>query len=104
MKTSPAILAFIVLGGAFLLMQKSPPTGPRVPPPPPPPVDPRTARRRAQITALQNWVTSIIAVYGNVRSLWQPGGPFHNIPRNIFDDINIRPPVGTDTGPNSQWA
>jgi len=100
MKTSPAILALIVFGAAYFLMQGRPNNQP----PPPPPIDPRAARSAAQIRAVQNWVNSILALYGNVRSLWQPGGPFHNIPRNIMDDINIRPPIGTDTGPNSQWA
>lgn len=47
------------------------------PPPPPvyypqvPPAPPRGSQ------AFGNWVKTIIDIYGDVASLWQPGGPFY---------------------------
>lgn len=41
----------------------------------------------------------MVSLFGNVKELWQPGGPFYNIPRDILDDINISPPIpGADPG------
>ena len=75
-------LAYIILGvGAFLLLSQKqrPPyqTGPynyypNIPPPPPP--RPNTAQ------AFSDWVSAILNSYGAVADLWQPGGPFYQLP------------------------
>lgn len=98
MKAQNIILAAAVFVGLYMLSNRNtmPPAFQQAPPPP---VDPRQARTQAQIQALQNWIRTIVALYGNVRELWQPGGLFYSIPRDILDDINIRPPVpGDDPG------
>ena len=36
----------------------------------------------------QNWAAGIIAVYGAVAWLWQPGGPFYKVPTgNVYDAL-----------------
>lgn len=46
-----------------------------------PPPDSRTA-------AFNAWVRAILNLYGNVKELWAPGGPFHNIPEDeILDAV-----------------
>lgn len=73
-------LAYIILGvGAFLLLSQKqrPQSGPynyypNIPPPPPP--RPNTAQ------AFGNWVNAILNSYGAVAELWEPGGPFYQLP------------------------
>jgi len=43
------------------------PNAPYAPPAPP----------RSNGQAFAQWVNSIMSIYGNVRELWQPGGPFY---------------------------
>lgn len=72
-------LAYIILGvGAFLLLSKKQNYSyqprpynyyPNIPPPPP-----NTAQ------AFSNWVNAILNSYGAVADLWEPGGPFYQLP------------------------
>ncbi|MBX2926999.1 MAG: hypothetical protein KF852_04125 [Saprospiraceae bacterium] len=97
MKNNNLVVALAIAVGVYFLTKK--PVRPQFSTAPRPPVDPRQAQTQAQIIALQNWIRTMIALFGNVKELWQPGGPFYNIPRAIFDDINISPPTpGADPG------
>ena len=103
MKAKDIIIAGAVFAGLyFLLGQRRNPyaTDPRYTPPP---VDPRQLRSQQQIAALQQWILAMVALFGNVRAHWQPGGMFYNIPKNIMDDINIAPPAPGE-GDGSGWA
>lgn len=84
------LLGLVLLGGAALyyFMQQSRPqyVGPYSNiPPPPPPASPN----------YQVWVDAILKTFGQVASLWAPGGPFYNQP-------GAPPPPGgtTPPGPN----
>jgi len=96
------LIAAIVAGGLYFLLSK-----PQQLPPPgtgtQPPIDPKQARTAAQIRALQQWILTMVALYGNVRAHWQPGGIFYNVPKQILDDINIKPPAPGE-GDGSGWA
>lgn len=100
MKSNKIILAVAVAAAVYLFTRSNPH---RFRNAPPPPMDPRQARTQAQIMAVQQWARTIITLFGNVRELWQPGGLFYSIPREILDDVNIRPPApGSDAG--GQWV
>lgn len=45
-----------------------------------PTVPPQPPRNNAQ--AWQQWVQTIIGTYGMVAELWQPGGPFYQVPQS----------------------
>lgn len=65
-------------GGGTTTQQNPPPTYQQVPPAP------------AQNTqAWQQWVASIISVFGTAASLWAPGGPFHKQPLSQTQAIEI---------------
>lgn len=53
---------------------------PQIPPSPP----------QSNAQAWQEWASAIIATYGNVAQLWQPGGPFYNV--NSTPGIDAPPP------------
>lgn len=77
--------AYILLGfGAFILAQRFlNPTPQVIIPPTPAPTLPGT-------NAWSNWAQSLINLYGVTAALWQEGGPFYNVPENIFlDDPNL---------------
>lgn len=47
--------------------------------------------------AFQQWAQSIVNLYGNIKALWEPGGPFYkHRTDDIFDVI--------DVDPNSAWV
>lgn len=83
----------LILGGivvAYMMLQKrSTPASTNyssVPPPPP--------RNNAQ--ALATWANTILAIYGNVAELWQPGGPFYNYKNDLLEIVT--PPNNYDNG------
>jgi len=48
---------------------------------PPPP--PRTG------SAWGQWAQTILRIYGDVKELWEPEGPFHNVdPERVYDAVN----------------
>lgn len=80
-------IGFAVVLGAILLLsrrgQAAPGAGSFTPgqsyvPPRP--------NRQMNPQAFQQWVNSILATYGAVSALWQPGGPFHNDPNVDFQE------------------
>lgn len=83
-------LAYILIGAAavlFLSKRNAPaanyaPQFAAAPPPPP----------RSNAQAFAAWVAAMMSIYGNVSQLWQPGGPFYNMPANeIYDAANSNP-------------
>lgn len=59
--------------------------------------------------AWQNWINSIVNLYGNVRALWQPGGPFYNAQATgalpATNDIYLPPnPFDGPELPAGSWA
>ncbi|MEO0627446.1 MAG: hypothetical protein AAFY91_10705 [Bacteroidota bacterium] len=91
MNTKTIALLLIGVGGLFYLNQQNRFQQRFIPgqtfyPPPPP-------RNAAQ--AWSTWAAQMLQIYGNVRELWQPGGPFHNIPEaDVIDAIQM-----PDNGP-----
>lgn len=62
-----------------------------------PPVAPQYPQPPRQTTG-QIWaayVRQIIEIYGFVKELWEPGGPFYNIPPEEIYDI-VGPTTGRD--------
>jgi len=43
--------------------------------------------RRSQ--AWRDWVNSVVQIFGQAKSLWEPGGPFYKLPKgDIIDIVN----------------
>ncbi len=68
--------AYLLLGIAAVLFitrqqpqQQHYPNYPAIPPAPP----------RSNGHAWADWARSIVQIYGNVATLWQPGGPFYRV-------------------------
>ena len=79
-------IAYVLIGAALFLFsrrrnQQPPPQyAPQFTQVPPPP---------SNAQSFANWASAILSIYGNVSSLWQPGGPFHNYNSNdIYDAAN----------------
>ncbi len=51
--------------------------------------------------AWQNWVNVVIATYGAVAWLWQPGGPFYKVPTSTVYDAIPNPGQYNWNDPNS---
>lgn len=82
--------AYLLLGlAAFLILQQRRPAAappynnyPQAPPAPP----------RSNAQAFAAWAAAMVHLYGNVSSLWQPGGPFYQFPANeIYDAVGNNP-------------
>lgn len=46
--------------------------------------------------AISQWVQTMVQVFGNVRELWQPGGPFYKPTPEVqaaLDALRISPPA-----------
>lgn len=57
-------------------------------------VPPRPVNQTPQ--AIAAWVTSMIQIFGNVRELWQPGGPFYKPSPEVqaaLDALRLSPPT-----------
>lgn len=72
-KKKDKTLGYVLIGLAayLLLQQRQTPQYqqfPQIPPQPP-----------TKGQAFAEWVNSILAIYGNVKELWEPGGPFYNL-------------------------
>lgn len=85
MSTKNIALFLLGAGAVFFLTQGSMRRQRFIPgqtyyPPPPP----RTAAH-----AWTSWATQMLQIYGNVRELWQPGGPFHNVPMEDIEAIQM---------------
>ena len=42
--------------------------------------------------AWQQWVNTILSIYGNVSELWEPGGLFYNHRQDVIDATGVQPP------------
>ncbi len=74
--------AYLLLGlAALLILSRRQPQHyqnyPTVPPAPP----------RSNGQAWADWARNIIQIYGNVASLWQPGGPFYQVNQTDVQQI-----------------
>lgn len=73
MKKDTLILVAFGFAALYLLQQNRQPAPqyypnyPQIPQAPP----------RTNGAAFAQWVNSILQIYGNVRQLWEPGGPFY---------------------------
>lgn len=44
---------------------------------------------RSKADEWQSWVALIFSIYGNVKELWEPGGPFYGMNKDdIYDEVN----------------
>ena len=37
--------------------------------------------------AFDTWVKSIMQIYGTTKQLWEPGGPFYKLPKDLYDRV-----------------
>jgi hypothetical protein len=58
-----------------------------LPQPQPLPVPPKPPRNSPNFQA---WAAAILSVYGQVASLWEPGGPFYqeNVPKDLLNFVD----------------
>ncbi|HMN89090.1 MAG TPA: hypothetical protein PKD70_06305 [Saprospiraceae bacterium] len=58
--------------------------------------------------AIVTWITTIVAIFGNVAALWQPGGPFYKPPPEVKKELDalliLPPPPSGSMRPPSQWV
>lgn len=93
-KKKDKTLSYILIGlAAYLLLQRRRPAVyqqfPQVPPAP-----------ATKGQAFSQWVNSILAIYGNVQELWQPGGPFYNMnPADVQQAVDS--PTNSSSSPYS---
>lgn len=93
-KKKDKTLGYVLIGlAAYLLLQRRQTPVyqqfPQVPPAPP-----------TKGQAFSQWVNSILAIYGNVKELWEPGGPFSNInPADIQQAVDS--PTSSSSSPYS---
>lgn len=94
-KKNDKTLGYLLIGlAAVLLLRQRPaynayPQFPQAPPAPP-----------TKGQAFSQWVNSILAIYGNVKELWEPGGPFSNInPADIQQAVDS--PTSSSSSPYS---
>jgi hypothetical protein len=86
-KKDNTILALAIAVGVFLLTSgrtsNQVPSSGSIPPPPPP-------QQPDYYTAFKNWAQAILDIFGDMRELWEPGGPFYNRSpqeQNIIQDL-----------------
>ncbi len=64
------MIALVIAVGVFFLFSRS--KRQRYIPPPPPPAQPN------YYELFKNWALAILNIFGDVKELWEPGGPFYN--------------------------
>lgn len=64
--------ALLIAAGIFFLLRGFLPRRSNYVPPPPAPTQPN------YYDLFKNWAITILEVFGDVKSLWEPGGPFYN--------------------------
>lgn len=74
-KNKTLIIAFAAVAAIYFLTRQQPQF--QQAPPRPAPTDPNPSNAWAM------WAMSLVQIFGNVSSLWQPGGPLY---RNQFTD------------------
>jgi len=80
-KTTGLIIAAGVAVALYFLLSRN---RPRINPPQFQNIPPRPATKGE---AFNQWVMSIIALYGQSKQLFEPGGPFYKIPTKDIIDI-----------------
>lgn len=84
-KTTGLILAGVVAIGLYFLLNRN---QPRVNPKQFQNIPPRPSTKGE---AFNQWVMAIINLYGNTKTLFEPGGPFYKIPtKDIYDVVGTQ--------------
>lgn len=92
-KSTALIVALLVGGGLYLLLNRNRPM-----------VNPQQFRQvpprpNTKGEAFNQWVMAIIDLYGQSKELFEPGGPFYRIPtKDIYDVVGEDPNRWEDYG------